>query len=287
MKTIFIKLKYISSDTEFLTLSDGLGNVIVEDIPVQDLIEGRAFEVGESLTMVKLTSVGDCPFSRVINIGSFSRVEANFITPIITKTSCVWRHLKNPTIFNTFYGKIEPYIIEYPFAYQYHDQILRSVADHSKVYKYLKDEFRIFNTASKIKLDDHWFNKAIVYNDQQSSGVLNLVPRPKNNLNIYATYPLYLEDSKTIFYTKSDNMYNYNTFWSIVKDLEQPLFIKSCKSLSIDKEVNQDNMDYSLKSFKKATLRGKDLKIRHILDNRDDINIVSQFIVNDTQISHN
>jgi hypothetical protein len=75
-------------------------------------------------------------------------------------------------------------------------------------------------------------------------------------------------------------------FWSVVKDRQQPLFLRSCESLSIDKIVNQANMNYSTMSFKKDPLRAKDLKIRHILDSSNDIHIVSQFILSPSQISY-
>jgi hypothetical protein len=45
-------------------------------------------------------------------------------------------------------------------------------------------------------------------------------------------------------------------------------------------------MDYGKRSFKKDTLRAKDLKIRHILDNRSDAHLVSQFITAPSQISY-
>jgi hypothetical protein len=93
-------------------------------------------------------------------------------------------------------------------------------------------------------------------------------------------------DSKTITFTKSDNFYQYNTFWSVVKNKSIPLFIRTCESLSIDKEVNQINMDYGPRSFKKEPLRAKELKIRHILDNRSDVHLVSQFIIAPAQISY-
>ena len=108
----------------------------------------------------------------------------------------------------------------------------------------------------------------------------------KNNLKEYLKYPVYNVDSKTIIYTKSDNFYQYNTFWGLVKDKSLPLFTKSCESLSIDKVVNQLNMDYGKRSFKKEPLRSKDLKVRHILDNKSDIHLVSQFIVTPSQISY-
>jgi len=200
-------------------------------------------------------------------------------------TSCMWRHLKNPEIYNTYYGKTQPYIIEYPFSFKYHDEILQNVKDYTKVYKYLPDEFGVFDDNRKIELDDAWFNKAVLYNNQQSSGTLELVAKPMNNLRDYMKYPIYNTDSKVITYTKSDNFYQYNTFWSLVKDKKELLFTKTCESLSVDKIVNQLNMDYSKRSFKKEPLRAKDLKVRHILDNRSDIHLVSQFIVTPTQIS--
>jgi hypothetical protein len=64
------------------------------------------------------------------------------------------------------------------------------------------------------------------------------------------------------------------------------LFITSCESLSVDKLVNQTNMDYGKRSFKKEPLRAKDLKVRHILDNSSEAHIVSQFIVAPAQISY-
>jgi hypothetical protein len=99
-------------------------------------------------------------------------------------------------------------------------------------------------------------------------------------------YPKFNIDSKTITYTKSDNFYQYNTFWAVQKSSQIPLFNASCESLSIDKAINQNNMDYGSRSFKKAPLRAKELKVRHILDNSSTTHLVSQFIVAPSQISY-
>jgi hypothetical protein len=45
-------------------------------------------------------------------------------------------------------------------------------------------------------------------------------------------------------------------------------------------------MDYGLRSFKKEPLRAKDLKVRHILDDRADAHLVSQFIIGSAMISY-
>ena len=154
------------------------------------------------------------------------------------------------------------------------------------MYQYLPIPDGVYNYNAQIQTDNQYFNKAIVYNGQQSSGILELVPKPINNLKQYLTYPLYNAESKTITYTKSDNFYQYNTFWSLVKNKSVPLFMTSCESLSIDKVVNQVNMDYGKRSYKKEPLRAKDLRVRHILDNSSDFHLVSQFIITPAQISY-
>jgi hypothetical protein len=157
--------------------------------------------------------------------------------------------------------------------------------EYTKAYQYFTDGTGVFDDNNRIQPDNLWFNKAVLYNDQQSSGTLELVAKPMNNLSQYLKYPIYNPESKTITYTKSDNFYQYNTFWSLVKDKRIPLFTNTCQSLSIDKIVNQSNMDYSKRSFKKEPLRAKDLKVRHILDSRSDVHLVSQFIIAPSQIS--
>jgi len=201
-------------------------------------------------------------------------------------TASLWKHLTNTTIYNKFYGCISPYIIEYPFAYEYYDEIVQNVKDYTKVYKYLASTRGVFDDNRRIQTDNQYFNKAIVYNDQQSSGIINLVAKPLNSLKSYLQYPILASDSKTTTFTKSDNYYQYNTFWSIVKDKTEPLFTNSCESMSIDKEINQDNMDYSTRSFKKDTIRAHDLKVRHILDDKSDVHLVSQILIAPAQISY-
>ena len=158
--------------------------------------------------------------------------------------------------------------------------------DYTKAYEYLSIPDVVFSTNTIIETNDKWFNKAIVYNGQQSSGILQLVAKPLHNLQAYNQYPIFNTDSKTITYTKSDNFYQYNTFWALEKTSQIPLFNTTCESLSIDKVINQANMDYGLRSFKKATLRAKDLKVRHILDNTSTTHLVSQFIIAPSQISY-
>jgi len=286
-KTIYIKLKSSSIKAGPFKVTDAQNGDVIDDlISRNELIAGKAYLVEDTVSIVSIVSLGKCKSRRNFTLGITYPSEIASAKFVPTNNACIWRHLKNPVIYNFFYDNVEPYIIEYPFAYQYQDEILQNVKDYSKVYKYLPDTDFVSDECDKIELDKFWFNKAIVYNGQQSSGILELVPKPINNLSAYLQYPKYNTDSKTITYTKSDNFYQYNTFWSLVKDKSVPLFLRSCESLSIDKIVNQANMNYTSLSFKKDTFRAKDLKIRHILDSSSDIHIVSQFLVVPSQISY-
>jgi hypothetical protein len=267
------------------TILDNYGNILAENVSKSSLISGIGVSINSNVTAIIIRSEGDCSINKSVPV---TATPSNQIAAIIfheVNTGCVWRHLTNITEYNKFYGKTAPYIIEYPFAYQYQDEILQNVKDYTRAYKYLPIEDGVFNDNSSIEVSG-FFNKAILYNGQQCSGLLNLVPKPLNNLKEYSKYPIYNTDSKTITYTKSDNFYQYNTFWGLTKDKTKTLFLTTCESLSIDKVLNQSNMDYGKRSFKKEPLRAKFLKVRHILDNRSDLHLVSGFIVTPAQISY-
>ena len=285
-QTVFIKLIKASPKSGPFNISDNFGNVLGTDVPLSLLISGVSYSVDDDVTVIIIQSLGKC--KKTINFPITTVTPNEQVTATFTPSysSCVWRHLTEVKNYNYFYGNIEPYIIEYPFAYPYHDEILQNVKDYTKAYQYWSNGEGVFNYNDKIETDQYWFNKAVLYNGQQSTGVLELVPKPINNLSEYLKYPIYNAESKTITYTKSDNFYQYNTFWSLVKNKSLPLFLTPCESLSLDKVVNQANMDYGKRSFKKEPLRAKDLKVRHILDSRSDIHLVSQFIIGSAMISY-
>jgi hypothetical protein len=285
-KTIAIKLKESGPTTGPFNIYDQFGNIIAENVSKRDLVRGISYVVDDDVSIVTIKSTGKCKAERSVSVEDISVSDFTNINLVQIKTGCVWAHSLNIQNYNTFYGSIEPYIIEYPFAYKFQDELLQNVIDYTKAYEYLTIPDGVYNTNTRIETNDKWFNKAIVYNGQQSSGILQLVAKPLHNLQAYNQYPIFNTDSKTITYTKSDNFYQYNTFWALEKSSQIPLFNTTCESLSIDKVINQANMDYGLRSFKKATIRAKDLKVRHILDNTSTTHLVSQFIIAPSQISY-
>jgi hypothetical protein len=286
LRNVYIKLTKVNPSQGPFNIYDQWGGLIAENVSRKDLIYGVGYLIDTSITMIKLVSVGECEREKIMPINNYLPEDFFTLETTVIATGCVWRHLTNPVIYNYYYGVTKPYIIEYPFSYEYFDEIVRNVKDYSRVYRYFSLPGEATLPTNRKEIDDEWFNKAIIYNGQQCTGLLELIPKPKNNLSQYMSYPVYNDDSKTIVYTKSDSYYQYNTFWSIVKDLDNPLFVRTCESLSYDKVLNQPNMDYGLKSFTKAPIRGKEVRVRHILDNQNDIHIVSRLLIVPTQISY-
>ena len=285
-KTIIVKLTRAGATSGPFTITDNFGNVIATDVPKKTLIKGTTFIVDNNVTILYLESTGTCNIKKAFRLESYTVSDFADAVFIQTTTACLWKHLTNIQLYNSYYGITQPYIIEYPFSYQYFDEILQNVKDYTKAYEYLSIPDGVFSYNTKVETNDKWFNKAILYNGQQSSGLLELVAKPMHNLRAYNQYPIFNANSKTITYTKSDNFYQYNTFWALEKSSQVPLFNTSCENLSIDKVINEVNMDYGVRSFKKATLRAKELKVRHILDNSSTTHLVSQFIITPAQISY-
>ena len=285
-KVVTIRLTKTGSTVGPFTLTTEYDDIVATGVSKKSLILGMSYSIDDRVNFIIIESTGKCKIRRVFPVEVLSIYQYRDVTYTQTSTACLWRHLTNIQLYNTYYGNIEPYIIEYPFAYQYQDEILQNVKDYTKAFEYLPIPDGVFNDNTRIEVDNKWFTHAILYNGQQSSGLLELVPKPKNNLQAYNKYPIYNTDSKTITYTKSDNFYQYNTFWALQKSPYIPMFFTGCESLSIDKVINQENMDYSSRSFKKAPLRAKELKIRHILKDNCTTHLVSQFIFGVAQISY-
>ena len=193
--------------------------------------------------------------------------------------STIWDHNSTFSLFNSYYGVQYPYILEYPFVFKMKNEVLQSVKDYCTVLRYTDfDQFIELNEVV-------YFNKVICFNNQQCTGVRNLIP--KDNTNLYASfqYPKYNFSSIDILVTKNDNLFQYNMLWDIVVNPDVNIWVNTCTPQLGNKNLNLTNLSFTNQSFKKYPLRAKNLKIRNILDNRNDVCIVSHFILNQTQNS--
>lgn len=181
--------------------------------------------------------------------------------------------------FNYFYDSVHPYTIEYPLNNQsYKDDILQSVSDGAETYTYVG--------TTRIQDNQRYFNRAWIYNDEKSSGELELIKKDRNNLSQSISYPKFLEDKTQILYTKADNLHNFNSFWNLVKIPSLPFTENSCNR-SDGKSPVKSNHKYGVNTYGKEALRGKNFRVRLTLDNASDLYITSRFLITEQQVSHN
>ena len=176
-KTIYIKLTKIGANVGPFTIYDQWEHVIAENVPTSALIEGVNYVVDQSVILVKLVSTGTCTYEKTvllseIEIPTFYNTKAEEI-----RTGCVWKHLSNPEINHSFYGKTEPYIIEYIFA-NMNTEIVQSIQDYSRVFKYTKDSHGVSGMASP----KHPQERTISYcADANVSAVKNRINKSSNH----------------------------------------------------------------------------------------------------------
>lgn len=283
-QTVYIKLTQTGPTSGPFDIYDQSGNIIATGVSRRELIDGVAYTVDDGVTAIRMASTGICKYERIVILNDGGDHGSSKNT--IINTGCVWRHLDTIGLYNSYYGNTQPYVIEYPFHASPQDDILQSFKDYTNVYQYVDSYPATFSTATFVELDDVYFNKMIVYNNQQCSGLLKLDPKPRRNLKEYMSYPKYNSDSRTIVFAKSDSFYQINGIYDVMTSKSVQMFVPSCESMSIDKVLNQSNMTYSPRSFMKAPLRAKDSKIRLILDDRGDVHMVSRFVLNMNQISY-
>lgn len=274
-KTIVVKLTGYTRPGAVFTIKTPDNNVLSENLDMDKICSGVALIVDDSVNVVIVEALyRNKVFKKVFPVGQIYKDELAFLPCRRIYKGSVWVHGKKEDLYNSFYGFIEPYVLEYPFFSSYQDEVIRAVEDYTRAYEYIGKE--------KIG-SDKYFNKAIIYNDTQSTGILELEKKPFGNLNKYMSYPVFKDNSKVITYTKSDNIYKYNTFWDIVKSKEKPLFLKNKDGISVFKVINEENMDYSNRSYQKYRILSKDTRVRHILDNVQNLQLINQFVLLNTQ----
>jgi len=170
------------------------------------------------------------------------------------KNDGIWEHNDRWDSYCNYYGVDYPWEIEYPVVTPNSITTLRSLEYTLDVYKFYNngnDHFHI--------LDEN-FDRAIVYNSEQISGLLRLSIKGKNSPLDLIQKPTFNGTSIDIFYSKEENKYRFNQFWDITNDrgeftgTQLPMWNTACSGYK--KEINPAYVDYN-----KSELQHK--KFRH------------------------
>ena len=135
------------------------------------------------------------------------------------KTGCgpeavtsLWRHNNSFTSFCNFYGQDYPFEIEYVAATGTTTTSLKSMEYLLEAYRYKA------NGQDKFHVLDFNFDRAIVYNSEQISGLLRLNIKDRKNPIADLQYPIVSALGMGILYSKEEQKYRFNQFWDITKD---------------------------------------------------------------------
>ena len=128
------------------------------------------------------------------------------------KDNSIWVHNKTCESFGNYYGKDYPFEIEQIINSGQAVNTIRSFEYQLEAYQYkanCKDELHV--------LDEN-FDRAVVYNSEQVSGMLRLNISPKNDPQAILDYPKINTSSIDILYSKEENKYRFNQFYDITSN---------------------------------------------------------------------
>ena len=135
---------------------------------------------------------------------------------VSTKLNELYQHNANCNDYCNFYGTQYPFEIEFPFNTGQTITTLRSIEYVLECYRrdknYCVDQYNVL---------DYNFDHAVVFNNDQVSGYLNLNIFPKNNVVLSEQYPKLNTSNLTSFdilFSKEEHKYRFNQFWDITKD---------------------------------------------------------------------
>ena len=135
-----------------------------------------------------------------------------FMTVNPADRSSIWIHNERCDLYCNYYDKDYPFEIEFTVNTIQDVNSLRSVQYIMECYKYAPNCYDRFHVL------DFNFDEATIYNTEQTSGLLKLVPNPKENPTAILQYPLINPTNINVLFSKEENKYRFNQFWDITED---------------------------------------------------------------------
>ena len=156
--------------------------------------------------------------------------------------STIWKHNNRWDSFCNYYGTDYPWEIEYPVVTPNQITTLRSFEYYLDVYKFYNDGKDFFHV-----LDEN-FDRAVVYNSEQISGILKMRIKQKGNPLDILSNPVPGPNYIDILYSKEENKYRFNQFYDITNDRGEfsgtklPMWNTECSGYQ--KYINPNYVDY-------------------------------------------
>jgi len=164
-----------------------------------------------------------------------------------------WKHNDRCDSYGNFYNINYGWEVEFPVNTQTTVTTIKSIEYYLEVFKYN------INCSDRYQVLDGNFDQAMLYNTEQTSGILNLNIKPKSNPAALLTYPKVNADSIDILVAKEENKYRFNQFWDTARDrgefsgLQITNFITECNGYRIN--VNPGAVNYQKSPLERKKFR--------------------------------
>jgi hypothetical protein len=195
----------------------------------------------------------------------------NFQTIITTPAgSSLWNHNLSPYLYQTYYGKLYPYIIEYLVNTIPMNGSVTSVSMILDIQEYFS-KYEYYSLGTTNNKNTANFTKAIIYNREQSSGIISLVPEIYGNTRQKVLYPRMTTNGIETLLSRRENKYTFNGFWNIAAQANgQPLWTTKWDDLQnnyfIDKLPNTKAIRNLSIAYQKNKIKSDFTKVRLIQD---------------------
>ena len=190
----------------------------------------------------------------------------------------LYSHNLSNKSYQVFYGRLEAFIVEVNAKQNLNNGYLQS-------FGFNLDAIRYHNNYDEFYNQYKTFNKAIVYNNTQTSGLLNLIVSNPDDGTQTDIYPSLGDNGYNILVTNSESMWRFNDFFDISANQKNniPLFINDCSNTV--NHLNPKALKYSKAELDKARIRSRMYKVRLINDVDSQHHFIFNFSLTDMQTS--
>jgi hypothetical protein len=198
--------------------------------------------------------------------------------------SSLWNHNLHPYLYQTYYGKLYPYIIEYVVNSLPLNSALTSVSLIAEIQEYYS-RTEYYSLATTNNKNTASFNKAIIYNREQSSGIITLIPEVFGNTRQKLMYPRMAPTGIETILSRRENKYTFNGFWNIAAQANgQPLWTTKWVDLLTDYPIDKLPNTKAIRNvgiaYQKNKIKADFTKVRLIQDKHSRYKFVNSLQIN-------
>lgn len=192
-------------------------------------------------------------------------------------TEGMWSHLLISKSFQVFYGKLHPFMFEYQTENKFTNNLLDSISYQADFQRFTSNyDYYVKNTVT--------FNKAFIYNQNQATLPLTLIPKEKNNLFQSTRYPRTGLNSKEILVENIENTWRFNGFENLYRNNNQPII--TYNSNPMYKDINLLSLSFT-SPFIPEKMRNNYFNVRLINDDKSNYMINLKYNINQQTNSNN